>query len=130
MARSDRSSPNKPVFHGRSWPQPLDLVIPLRARRGDEGGGDPAALGSGGLDLQWRFLHLALLLLSAGLGGRFWRWLGSMHPLLSFVLFLQLSSLLAGRGSEELGDGSSGMGGCVPCAAHSRAFLAAGLLTR
>jgi hypothetical protein len=45
----------------------------------------------------------------AGLGGRFRRWLISTRPLLWVVLVLLLSSLLAGRGGEEQGEGSNGM---------------------
>jgi hypothetical protein len=85
-------------------------VIPLGARRGDEVGGDPAAPASGGLDLHWRALLQAFRHLGTGLGGRFWRWRFSEPPLFWVVLVLLLSSLLAGRGCEEQGEGSSGKG--------------------
>jgi hypothetical protein len=59
-ARSSRSSSNKPGFREGSWPLARDPEIHLRARRGDEVGGDPVAPAGGGLDLQWRTLFQAL----------------------------------------------------------------------
>jgi hypothetical protein len=72
-ARSGRSSSNKPGFRDGSWPHARDPEIPLRARRGDEVGGDPAAPATDGHDLQWRTPLQALRHPLTGLGGRFWR---------------------------------------------------------
>jgi hypothetical protein len=109
-ARSGRSSSNKPGFPDGSWPHARGPEIPLQARCGDDVGGDPAAPTTGGLDLQWRNSLQALRHPLAGLGGWFWRWLISTPPLLWVILVLLLSSLPAGRGGEEQGEGSSGMG--------------------
>jgi hypothetical protein len=110
MARSGRSSSNKPGLRAGSWLLARGLVIPLRAHRGDEVGGDSAAPASGCLDLQWRALLQAFRHPGTGLGSQFWRWRFSEPPLLRVILVLLLSSLLAGRGGEEQGEGSSGKG--------------------
>jgi hypothetical protein len=99
-ARSGRSSANKPGLGGVSWLLARGPVTSLRARRGDEFGGDLPASGSGGLDLQGRALLQASCHLWTGLGGWFWRWRFSEPHLSRVFLVLFLSYLPAGRGGE------------------------------